>query len=438
MNLDSLRTVAELCRRYRSYRASQHWDRKRIEAHQDARLVRIIRHAAAHVPYYRSLFREIGLDVERFRGRADLHRIPSLDKQTLRTRQKEFIADNARRFGIHWESTSGSTGTPLHLIIDRSSQANKLASVLRSYQWGGYRPGKRIFSIQSYTFSGTNALYKRFPLVNMWRFNSRELTRETGREVLRMLDDLRPEVLIGYPFAISMLSKIAAEEKIVIRPVQSIVTAGETLSLRRRALLEQNFQCRVFDFYSHHENVAVISECEQQQKHLCEDFAYNEILDEEGRPAERTGEGELVGTGLYNFAMPLIRYRTGDRVVLHDKERICRCGRPLRCVSEIVGRQNDYIETPEGKLIGNVLEHSVDHAKGLILSQCVQDAIDHIYFNLVVDESFEPASGEAIEAGVRKRLGDRIRIDLRRVDELERSKSGKTPFVLSKIGREYV
>ena len=418
--------------------SSQRWSKEKIEQYQDRRLRDIVRHAAEHVPYYRNLFKGIGFDPYKFRGREDMYKIPMLDKQTLRIRQDEFIADNASRYGISWDSTSGSTGTPLHFIEDNLTKASKLAVVLRSYQWAGYSPGKKTFSLQSYTFGDPALFSKYFPFVRLRRFDAKKLKKDTAMGLIDLIDRERPGILIGYPFSIFMLTQFAEREGRSIHPVESIVTAGETLSEKRRGLLETAYGCRVYDFFSHHENVAVITECENQTRHICEDFAYNEIVDESGKDASEHGTGELAGTGFYNYAMPLIRYRIGDKVVLDKRNDVCGCGRNFRIIKEITGRQNDYLETPDGRLLGNVLEHSVDNAKGVVLSQCVQDAIDHIYVNLIVEKEFSEVSKMELEKGLRKRLGTEIKIDFRVVSELERSRSGKTPFIISKIGHEYI
>lgn len=438
MKKSTIKFSISVLQRYIFYLASQRWDRKKIESYQDNQLKRIVKHAAKKVPYYRNLFRKTGLDPDKFAGRADMYKIPLLDKDTLRTRQNEFISEGADKYGINWDSTSGSTGTPLHFIVDHSTNAHKLACVLRSYQWGGYIPRKKTFSIQSYKFNNSQSISKHYPFVNLWRFDAKKLKRETALEVLKMINDIRPKIFIGYPFSIFMLSRFAEEEGLSIDPLYSIVTAGETLSERRRELLEAAYNCKVYDFFSLHENVAVISECKHQTKHMNEDFAYNEIVDENGKDASEQRVGELVGTGFYNYAMPLIRYKIGDTVVLNNKHTPCPCGRHFRGVKEIIGRQNDYLETPDGRFIGNVLEHSVDNARGVMLSQCVQDAVDHIYVNLIIDETYNEDSTKEFEMGLRQRLGGDIKIDFKVVDHLERNKSGKTPFIMSKIGHEYI
>ena len=437
MQKSTLLLALRTFKRYFFYLSSEKWSKEKYEAYQDDQLKKIIRHAAVHVPYYKELFEKINLDPLQFRGREDMCKIPLLEKDVFRTRQKDFVADNAEQFGVYWESTSGSTGTPLHLITDNSTKAHKLAAVVRAYQLAGYFPGKRTFSIQSYTFEDPQQVSKRYPWVNMWRFNSKLLKREAGLEIINMINTIKPHVFIGYPFSIFMISQIAKEQGIELHPFQTIITAGETLSKKRRELLEEAYGCKVHDFFSHHENVAVISECRHQQMHLFENFAYNEVVDEEGNTAE-SGTGLLVGTGFYNYAMPLIRYNVADNVVFETEGHACACGSKFRVVKEIIGRQNDYIETPDGRFLGNVLEHTIDNAKGVKLSQCVQDAVDHLYVNMIVDETFEEKSTDSITDALRVRLGSEIKIDYKVVDQLEKTKSGKTPFILSKIGHEYL
>jgi phenylacetate-CoA ligase len=62
-----------------------------------------------------------------------------------------------------------------------------------------------------------------------------------------------------------------------------------------------------------------------------------EVLDGAGRPAT---EGELVATNLGRWGMPLVRYRTGDRVQVSREP--CSCGSPfMKLVGGIQGRVDD-------------------------------------------------------------------------------------------------
>jgi len=58
-----------------------------------------------------------------------------------------------------------------------------------------------------------------------------------------------------------------------------------------------------------------------------------------GKPSE---EGELVITNLGRVGMPVIRYRTGDRVKLQTAP--CECGRTFQCLEGgVIGRIDDVL-----------------------------------------------------------------------------------------------
>jgi phenylacetate-CoA ligase len=88
----------------------------------------------------------------------------------------------------------------------------------------------------------------------------------------------------------------------------------------------------------------MLHECEQHcGLHNCDEYGYLELLD-----AENPQFKEIVGTNLNNYAMPLLRYRTGDYAEISDKP--CTCGRTSRIVRNVVGRGNQMMEFEERKI----------------------------------------------------------------------------------------
>src|SRR6202008_3961893 len=85
---------------------------------------------------------------------------------------------------------------------------------------------------------------------------------------------------------------------------------------------------------------------------------------------ETNAEGAAIGTGLRNYAMPFIRYSTGDAIECSEGE--CECGRPFGLVRSIEGRMEDYIVTPNGSRVGR-LDHLLKGAEGVAEAQIVQD-----------------------------------------------------------------
>ena len=82
----------------------------------------------------------------------------------------------------------------------------------------------------------------------------------------------------------------------------------------------------------------------QQSEHLLV-----EILDEGGRACLPGQIGRVVVTDLYNYAMPLLRYRIGDRgSLLADP---CGCGHPFPLLGVVAGRRADMLVLEGGHRI---------------------------------------------------------------------------------------
>jgi len=419
----------EIFRRYLFYQKSQHWNRQQLLDYQNSKLKEIVAYAGKYVPYYRNLFREIGLDTSTFRGIEDLQKIPLLDKETLRTRQKEFIANTVHELDAQIEKTSGSTGTPLTLMIDRHSRANKYAAYARAFRWAGYRPGALRFVLKGLSETKSKA-WGYDALRNMIYLNSSKMNKDACMAAAKLVAKLRPSVFEGYARSFIDFHKLIPNEFQFTAP-RGIFVYGESVTSGIREHVQTAFGAHLYDFYSHAENSVMICERPDYKKYLMEDYFYPEIVTTEGNQAE-DGYGELVGTSFYNYAMPLILYRTRDNVRMADKED---CS--FREVLEIEGRMDDFIEMPDGRKI-YFAEGALGYAEGIIMAQYIQEKPGELVVSLLVDDQFNPASFIEIERGLRKRIGDSLKVRFQVVDELEKKQSGKVPFIINRIGVEHL
>lgn len=393
--------------------------------YQNDKVKEIVVYAGKYVPYYRTLFREIGLDTASFRGIEDLQKIPLLDKETLRTRQNEFIADAVHELDAQIEKTSGSTGTPLTLMIDRHSRANKYAAYARAFRWAGYRPGALRFVIKGLSESKSKP-YGYDPLRNMIYLNSSKLTGENCLAAAKLVVKHKPKVFEGYARSfIDFYNNICTDYKIA--SPRGIFVYGEYVSQPIREFAQSAYGAHLYDFYSHAENAVMVCEKPDQKKYLMEDYFYPEIVDANGHTVV-DGYGELVGTGFYNYAMPFIRYQTRDYVRLAESQETSN-----REVMDIEGRMDDYIVMPDGRKI-YFAEGAVGYAKGIIAAQYIQDQPGRLNIHLIVDDTFNEDQYPMIEKGLVKRIGDSLQIKFKIVKELEKKGSGKTPFIINRIG----
>ncbi|RWM24971.1 F390 synthetase-related protein [Mesorhizobium sp.] len=141
------------------------------------------------------------------------------------------------------------------------------------------------------------------------------------------LEAFEPTVIIAPP---KMLRHFATEG-FRLTP-KRIFSAAETLDPVDRPVIESFFKLPLDQIYMATEGLFAVT-CRQGGLHLAEDSVFFEF--------EPAGEGlatPLV-TAFRRRTQIMARYRMND--LLRLSEQPCRCGSPLRCVDEIVGRMDD-------------------------------------------------------------------------------------------------
>ena len=126
---------------------------------------------------------------------------------------------------------------------------------------------------------------------------------------------------------------------------------------------------------------------------------------------EVTDDGELVATNLGRWGMPLIRYRTGDRVVVSREP--CPCGSPfMKIVGGIQGRVDDMFTVRGVNLYPSQVEDIVRRHPGVaefVIEHRRERRMDEVA--LLVETSAASFSAERLEADLRQALG--VRLDCR-------------------------
>ncbi len=155
-------------------------------------------------------------------------------------------------------------------------------------------------------------------------------------KLAEMVIDFDATCLVGLPWHMAALSNHMHSHKLKHK-LRSVLLSGDTASQAVKKQISQDFLCEVFNHYGITEfGFAGAVECvEHKALHLRALDLYAEIIDENGKSLEDGLFGELVITTLTREAMPLIRYKTGDRARIVTDE--CACGSILPCV-EVYGR----------------------------------------------------------------------------------------------------
>jgi phenylacetate-CoA ligase len=258
------------------------------------------------------------------------------------------------------------------------------------------------------------------------------LTPDNIPSYLIAMRKFRVQYLWGHSSALEALA-VALQRQPSLRPdLQVVLSSSEPLTRRQRARVSAGFGCPVRETYGMSEMVAAASECSEGRLHLWPEAGVSETL--HGAEPTSAGEaGDLVATCLLNEAMPLVRYRVGDRMVLDGTGKPCPCGRHLPVIRAIEGRISDMLFTAAGARISpSAMEAIFDFDAPLAESQIVQESINRLLVRYVPlsgrDEAFERRLCDRI----RERMGD-VDIQVEVVPEIPRGPNGKFRAVICKL-----
>lgn len=403
-----------------------------LERHVCARLSRILTYANSEVPFYKRSWTVATLFAEN-RVLELLRELPFVSKRDLQERAAEMRAPNIRE-RVWSKSTGGSTAEPVTVWKNAHGMAEERGATWAALAWTGIRPSDKVARFWSTPL--TQAGKCRFQLADFamnrirlsaFEFDDAGLERH-WRECLRF----RPKWLYGYTSTIDLLAAWIEEHGEDGRALglTAVVPTSEPLYEGHRERITRVFGCPVQNEYGCGEVGGMAYECEQGQLHVMADNVVCEVLRDDGTPAGPGETGEVVITELTNHAMPLVRYRLGDRAEVGEP---CTCGRSFPTLRRVIGRAYDEVFTPTGRRwngwqIHYFLSTLMGQRGGFRQYQIVQNGPDTLDVRLVADQEPSPDTVQAIRAYVREQL-DGMRASVRRVDSVERSKSGKLRVV---------
>lgn len=149
------------------------------------------------------------------------------------------------------------------------------------------------------------------------------------------------------------------------------------------------------------------------------------------RPAPPGESGEIVVTHLDAYAMPMIRYRTGDVGRLLPQR--CLCGRGLPLMDVIAGRTTDFLCTPDGDVKHALsIIYPLRETRGIRQFRVVQHENFAVTIDVVCDDRAATVTRESIERSVRPIVGEDVSLSVRYVASIPQIGSGKFRYVESR------
>jgi phenylacetate-CoA ligase len=408
-----------------------------IRSLQLRKLKDLLIHAQKNCPFYYRRFLDAGFDPSNLKSLNDLNLIPTLSKTDIRQSLDDMLWKDCPG-GLHRYNTGGSSGEPLIFYFDRRRQAYDAAARALTHRWWGIDIGdKELYLWGSPLEITTQDRVKnlRDRLTNQLLLSAFDLSEKVVPEFVEQIYKFKPKCIFGYPSTIALFCEFASEQRFDLTNigVKVVFSTAEVLYDHQKEMISNTFGgIPVVDGYGSREGGFISHECPGGSMHVIDQNIIVEYLrgDEPVGPGE---DGEIVVTHLDNWAMPFIRYRTGD--VAQFGTQACRCGRNLSIMKKIRGRTTDFIVSPDGRWQhGLSLIYVLRGIPGVAEFKIIQESLDDVRVLLKVHEALFQEDGEGrIIEGFRKRMGQSINVRIERVDEIEKDASGKYRYVVSKV-----
>jgi phenylacetate-CoA ligase len=301
---------------------------------------------AQRLPFYRQMMDDCGLSPDSLRSLDDLARLPFTTKADLRDAYPFGLCPVPLADVVRIHATSGTTGKPTVAPYTRGDMALWAEVMARVLTAGGVTRDDVVHNAYGHgLFTGGLGFGLGAETIGCATVPvSSGLTR---RQVM-LIEDFGATVLTCTPsYALVIAEEAEAQgidphSRFKLR-VGFFGAEPWTEEIRRE--IEGRLGLEAFDLYGLAELIGpgVAAECSAHDGlHVFEDHFLPEVIDpDSGRRLPLGSTGELVLTALSREALPLLRYRTRDRVRLHADP--CACGRTLCRMSRVLGRTDDML-----------------------------------------------------------------------------------------------
>jgi phenylacetate-coenzyme A ligase PaaK-like adenylate-forming protein len=414
--------------------------REEVVEYQNRQLRCLIAHAYENVLYYRKLFDRHGLKPKDIQSVADLPAVPITTRRELQELPThELVAGGVDPEQLIPSSSSGSSGQPL--TVRRTWFEERLHNAFR---WRALRShGLRATDVHCYVMVARSdrrrdnrILQHAAQAIGLGRYVVVGCL-QSPEEIVATLRKIRPDVVSGYAGVLARISQTIDPSELRSLRLCFVGTAGEVLTPLMRAQIEEGFAAPVYQTYGSIEFNLLAWQCIQTDEfHVCDDGMILEIVQGD-KPVTEDESGEVVGTDLHSFAMPIIRYRLGD-VVTKGSES-CRCGQPFSAIRAIRGRMNDYFQLPGGRLVhpSEVTRVTREKTPWIREFQITQERMDRIVMRVV--PFYQPSSRElaVVQNPATALLGPEARFEVELVSEIQLEPSGKYRVYRSMLSSAY-
>lgn len=387
------------------------------EKQADVYLDNLLNHAVNTTKHY-----------EKYKGYKSLNDFPVITKKDLKNDYEGFLSDKYTKDDLIKVYTSGSYGTPFTFYLTKEKKARQTAEVIYFSKWAGYNIG-----IKHAYFRGVmNKSKIKLIMQNEHYIFARVIDNEWMKSTRETLKKKKNKILIDFPSAISTIAQYCHDQGDTSNDfsIIGVITSSEPLFDNQRKIIESTFGCNCLSRYATEELGVLAHECSKLKKHHINTASYKiEILNlDNDEPAKEGEVGRIIVTDLFSYAMPLIRYETGDLGILGKD---CPCGLEGPVIESLQGRSSEVVYSTNGtKILPFFIEDIMEDYTDIIQYQFVQNDEKDYSLKVVNTKDAEFDIEKAINY-IKHWMGEDAIVNVEFVDHILMLDSGKRPYVIN-------
>ncbi|HEX2960280.1 MAG TPA: hypothetical protein VHO43_00715 [Ignavibacteriales bacterium] len=399
------------------------------EEYELLKLKETVTYSCLNVPYYKRIFKELGILPEDIKSKDDLSKLPLLDKQIIREKPEDFMVRNYPAFRRFYVTTGGTSGAQHKFYQSKNVWKKEQAFIINYYMGFDYTYSDLRATLRGGEFNELpdNVYWKINPINNEINFSPFHINTNTIKYYVDKLNELKPMYIHGYPSALLLLVKNIQEHNLKLSySPKAVFLSSENYTSEQKEELQGFFNGKISTYYGHSERLIFApSDCELKTFTVDRRYGAFELVDDNDRVITQNGAtGEIVGTSFDNYAMPLIRYRTNDLTSYSSYDSLK--------INPIKGRWNQEFLDGSNMLrvsLTGLNMHS-DIFKNILAMQFYQPRVGEAVLVVVTKKDFTDFDARKILHAFNKKAGHAIKFSLERRDSLIQTERGKTKRII--------
>jgi phenylacetate-CoA ligase len=357
---------------------------------------------------------------------------PVINKITIRENFEDFKSEDPRYKKAATVLTSGSTGTPFAVEIDKRKKQRNSADTIFFGKLAGFTLGMKL-----YYFKIWNEINRKNPVVafvqNIVPYDVRNLSEEDiGSAIDTLQRDPSEKALLAYASVFDAFCThliVNGVERLHCN-LKSVIAMSEPFSSSTKERIRQYAGLDPVSRYSNVENGIIAQQLPggKGEFFINEASYLVEVLElDSDTPAREGTAGRIVISDLFNFRMPMIRYDTGDIGILESRNLL---GKDRPVFTSIEGRRMDLLYDTSGSLVSSyVITNNMWKYLEIKQYQFIQLAEKEYLFKLNTDAPYERE--KELIAEFSGYFGEDSTISLEYVNEIPLLASGKRRKVMN-------